>query len=184
MTFRALLYYDSRILVLNKPPRLVSQGTKFPNDTNIGNLLRAVQEKYSLEHDLYPVHRLDKVHLLQYDVLSILTRLKNTSGCLVFARTPSMARDLSNQFQTGSVKKSYLAVVRAGAKTFPTTSGDIVVPLSFNDGRTAVDTHGKMSATKWEVLDSSVSTVPGFLRDRYIYMHRLRIRYRCCNFSC
>lgn len=48
---------------------------------------------------VYPVHRLDRA----------------TSGALVFALSPGAARGLAAQFESGTVKKEYLAVVRGYA---------------------------------------------------------------------
>jgi RluA family pseudouridine synthase len=47
-----------------------------------------------------------------WDALRIVHRLdRETSGVLVFARSPEMARRLAEQFQSREVRKSYLAVV-------------------------------------------------------------------------
>lgn len=76
----------------------------------------------------------------------------------MLARSASAARQLSQQFQQKTVDKSYLALVRGGAKSFGQKSGEIRVPIHYNDGwATTQAKDGKYSATDWELVASSVS---------------------------
>jgi hypothetical protein len=84
-----------------------------------------------------------------------------------------MARELSQQFRTRAIEKTYLALVRGDAGRFPVKEGLIATSLSFDDGRVrvqvAADTASgaqaeeepgpgvKAARTAWEVLASSVS---------------------------
>lgn len=89
---------------------------------------------------------------------------KDTTGTLLLARTPQVARDLSQQFQHRTVHKTYLALVRAGRSTFPTPQGTIDARLTFDDGRVSVlqdkrKKHLDLSVealTGWELVASSV----------------------------
>ena len=79
---------------------------------------------------------------------------------MVFARTPAVARELSQQFQSKTVQKTYLALVRGGRKSFPDVQGEIREPLEFTDGRVSIGTtaQAKFAATDWELVGSSVRT--------------------------
>jgi 23S rRNA-/tRNA-specific pseudouridylate synthase len=82
-----------------------------------------------------------------------------------------MARELSQQFRTHAIEKTYLALVRGDARSFPVKEGLIAASLSFDDGRVRAQaaasddaraeeepgSGGKAARTAWEVLASSVS---------------------------
>jgi 23S rRNA pseudouridine1911/1915/1917 synthase len=99
-----VLYEDNHLLALNKPAGWASahfEGT----DETVDHLAKAyLKEKYAKPGQVFlgVVHRLDKP----------------TSGVLLFARTSKAAARLSEQFRSGAVEKTYLAVVRPtdGAK--------------------------------------------------------------------
>jgi 23S rRNA-/tRNA-specific pseudouridylate synthase len=110
-----------------------------------------------------PLHRLDKVSSiflipLPPILIGPCQRIQSTTGTLVLARTPPVARALSQQFQIRDVHKTYLALVRGGELSFPGTSGEIRAPLKFTDGRVSLAgaKAGKMAATDWQLLGSSV----------------------------
>jgi 23S rRNA-/tRNA-specific pseudouridylate synthase len=93
-----------------------------------------------------------------------------TTGALVIARAPQHARELSQQFASHTVSKSYLALVRAGS-SFPQPGSQGVVDdaLWVEDGHVSVAreharTRGsgraggvRAAQTEWEVLAKSVS---------------------------
>jgi 23S rRNA pseudouridine955/2504/2580 synthase len=86
------LYEDEDVLVLNKPPGLAVQGG--PDiAVHVDLLLSALQNKEGTRPRL--VHRLDR----------------ETSGCLVIAKTRFAAAALSKSFRTRSVRKIYWALV-------------------------------------------------------------------------
>jgi 23S rRNA-/tRNA-specific pseudouridylate synthase len=108
---------------------------------------------------------------------------QGTTGALVLARTKALARELSQQFRTRAIDKSYLALVHGDAGSFLAKEGLIDTSLRIDDGRVRVQAAasdngdgrgaqaalplavvdseplGKVAAarTKWEVLASSVS---------------------------
>jgi len=88
----AVLYEDREVLVLDKPAGLaVHKGSGL--DYGAIELLRAMRPEDSF---LELAHRLDR----------------ETSGCLVLARTPAALRLIQDAFQAGRVEKHYLALVR------------------------------------------------------------------------
>ncbi|HRD64726.1 MAG TPA: RluA family pseudouridine synthase [Candidatus Competibacter sp.] len=88
----AVLYEDRDCLVLDKPAGLaVHKGSGI--DFGVIELLRALRSR---EPFLELAHRLDR----------------ETSGCLVLARTPESLRLIQNALRTGRMEKRYLALVR------------------------------------------------------------------------
>ena len=95
-----ILYEDADLLVLNKPPGLVVHpGAGNPRHTLVNALLQhcgATLSGIGGEQRPGIVHRLDK----------------DTSGCLVVAKTDFAHAHLSRQFAGRTVAKTYLALVR------------------------------------------------------------------------
>jgi len=88
-----ILYRDADILVVHKPSGLLVH----PSPVDRHETRSVVTElKAELGQTVYPVHRLDKP----------------TSGLLVVALNSPAARNLSYQFETGQVAKTYMAIVR------------------------------------------------------------------------
>jgi 23S rRNA pseudouridine955/2504/2580 synthase len=87
-----VLYRDDEVIVLNKPPGLATQGGS-KTARHLDGLLDGLRFDY--EHRPKLVHRLDK----------------DTSGCLLLARTPRAATELSETFRSRKATKIYWAVV-------------------------------------------------------------------------
>ncbi len=88
----AILYEDQDVLVLNKPSGIpVHRGSR----VNFG-VIDAMRALRSNDRFLELAHRLDR----------------ETSGCLVFAKSSSALRLIHAAFQTGLADKRYLALVR------------------------------------------------------------------------
>jgi len=102
-----ILYRDEAIIAINKPSGLLVHRSPIDrHETRFAiQLLRDQIGQY-----VYPAHRLDKP----------------TSGVLLFALNPDVARSLAQSFQAHQVAKSYLAVVRG----FCADSGHIDHPLT------------------------------------------------------
>ncbi|MCB1362273.1 MAG: RluA family pseudouridine synthase [Rhodobacter sp.] len=88
-----VLWKDEHIIALNKPPGLPSQGGSGQGDRHVDGLAEALKFGYK-ERPLL-VHRLDK----------------DTSGVLLLARTPRVARRLSEAFRARTTRKIYWAIV-------------------------------------------------------------------------
>jgi 23S rRNA pseudouridine1911/1915/1917 synthase len=96
----AVLHEDRDLLVLDKRAGMVvhpARGT--PHSTVVNALLHRLGEGGRAGDRLGLVHRLDK----------------DTSGCLVVARTEAALSDLQAQFQGRTVEKIYLALVHGKA---------------------------------------------------------------------
>jgi 23S rRNA pseudouridine955/2504/2580 synthase len=89
----AVLWKDEHIIALNKPPGLPSQGGSGQGNRHVDALAEALRFGYKDKPAL--VHRLDK----------------DTSGILLLARTPRVARRLSEAFRARETRKIYWAIV-------------------------------------------------------------------------
>jgi 23S rRNA pseudouridine1911/1915/1917 synthase len=89
---------------------------------------------------VYTVHRLDK----------------DTSGVVLFAKTPEAHRELSLAFENNSVQKRYIAVIH-GVPSWNETSCDLpLVPNGDKKHRTIIDKYrGKKSLTFFRLLGSA-----------------------------
>jgi 23S rRNA pseudouridine1911/1915/1917 synthase len=84
------LFEDTHLIVLSKPPGLLSQGEK-KGDENLVDLLRA----HFGRNYVGLIHRLDR----------------NTSGIMIVAKRTKAAQRLTEDLQKGKVYRSYLAWV-------------------------------------------------------------------------
>lgn len=126
------IWEDESILVVNKPAGLLTiQDGYHPNLPNLLNLLTQVYGK------LWVVHRLDK----------------ETSGILIFSRTPEAHRLLNAAFRNRQVKKTYHAI-----SMYPPfwEEYECTLPLRVNGDRqhkTVIDEQrGKPAKTHFRVL--------------------------------
>ena len=120
-----VLYRDEAIVVVDKPSGLSVHRGDDQGSTFALNLTRNAIGQW-----VYPVHRLDRA----------------TSGVLVFALSSEHARALQESFQSRSVEKTYLALVRGT----PPASGVIDSPMAKREGGPDVE-----SITEYRTLFSS-----------------------------
>lgn len=93
-----ILYHDANLLVINKPPHLLSQASR---QQAVEHLIPAVQQLLPDCDLLHIVHRLDA----------------ETSGAIMLARNRHTAVYLSQQLREQRIKKQYLALC-AGTPTW------------------------------------------------------------------
>lgn len=128
-----LLYRDDHLVAVHKPAGLLVHRTGIDrNETRFAVQILRDQ----LGHHVYPVHRLDK----------------GTSGVLLFACNPEMARLLVQQFAEQKIDKRYWAVVRG----HPPEQGRIDHPLDRiqddYDKKTLVDAPAQAAVTDYQRL--------------------------------
>ena len=132
---QAVLYKDSDIIVLNKPPGLAVQGGSKIKQ-NIDAMLDYLKFDYAERPKL--VHRLDK----------------DTSGILLLARTRSAAAKLTEAFRSHETQKIYWAAVVGAPRP---TQGKIDMPLlkreSQRGERMERESLGKQAITYYRVLE-------------------------------
>jgi len=124
-----ILFENDDLLAVNKPEGLAAIPERLPGNKSLFEMLSAERAE-----KLYIVHRLDR----------------ETSGVIVFAQNAETHRWLNRQFESRSVRKTYLALVHGSV---PDDEGIIDAPLrQFGSGRVAVDPErGKASSTEFRV---------------------------------
>jgi 23S rRNA pseudouridine1911/1915/1917 synthase len=136
-----IIFEDSSIIVLDKPPGLVIHPAPgHQSRTLVHGLLHYCDDLSGIGGVLRPgiVHRLDK----------------DTSGLLVVAKNDSAHNFLSSQFKNSRVNKKYTALVHG----IPDNSeGTIDLPISRHPVKRkemAVSSKGKNALTIWKVRES------------------------------
>ncbi len=137
-----ILYEDSDIVVLDKPPGLVVHpGAGHSSGTLVHRLLARFPEMVSVGGQGRPgiVHRLDQ----------------GTSGIMVLARTSKAYLSLSQAFADRRISKTYLAIAYGH---FQQQQGRIETPIGRHPQRRkemTVRSSGRPSLTQYRVLDSA-----------------------------
>ncbi len=150
-----VLHHDHGILVVNKPPGLLSVPGKGADLADC--LMSRVQAAFP---EALLVHRLDR----------------DTSGVMVFALSPHAQRHLGLQFEKRQVKKAYLARVwgEMAEKT-----GTVDLPLAVdwpNRPRQKVDpAAGRPALTDWRVVRIENGTTRVRLYPHTGRSHQLRV---------
>jgi 23S rRNA pseudouridine1911/1915/1917 synthase len=105
-----IVYEDNHLLIVVKPPNLLTQGDATGDDCLVERMKRYVKEKYQKPGAVYLglVHRLDRP----------------VGGLVALARTGKAAARLSEQLRNHAMRRDYLAVV---------TGADIVPNGKFSD---------------------------------------------------
>ncbi len=145
-----ILLEDTQILVINKPPGVIVNRAESVKKSTLQDWMEAQSwygkwsgETYSEEDVALYRSRSGLVHRLD----------KDTSGVMVFAKTPSALLELMRQFHDRETQKTYLALVHG---KFSTQSGTVNLPLARNIGnreRFTVDPEGRESETEYKVLE-------------------------------
>lgn len=130
-----ILFIDAEALVLDKPAGLPVDTPKRGGDSVERRLAELTCGYKRLPTAM---HRLDQ----------------DTSGCLLFARHPSARAVYQQAFESGSVRKSYLAVL---AGLLPDGEGEIDLPLAKKSSaeagwRMVGSPDGQRAVTRWRRL--------------------------------
>jgi 23S rRNA pseudouridine1911/1915/1917 synthase len=134
-----VLYEDADLVVIDKPARVaVHPGAGISTGTVVHGLLHQVGDLSGIGGELRPgiVHRLDK----------------ETSGCLVVAKTEPALRELQAAFKSHRVEKRYLAIVHgdpADHGEFDTLHGRHPVHRKRFSSKVR---EGRRAVTRWRVV--------------------------------
>ncbi|MCS6960509.1 MAG: pseudouridine synthase [Pseudanabaenaceae cyanobacterium SKYGB_i_bin29] len=148
-----IVYQDRDIVVINKPPGLLS----VPGLHCVDSAFTRLKRQLVTEH-IYPVHRLDQA----------------TSGLLLFALNPQTQHQLAKNWHD-RVYKIYEALI---AKEITAEAGEINLPLGrIAPPRYGVVAQGKNSRTKFQVTDRGIPSrlilVPHTGRTHQLRVHCL-----------
>lgn len=140
----SIIYEDNHLLVVEKPPNVLSQGDR-TGDIDMLTLLKDdIKERYNKPGNVYLglVHRLDRP----------------VGGVMVFAKTSKSASRLSEEIRKREFQKIYMAVINGK----PSKEKDRLVHYLLKDNKTnrvsvvGQDTKGaKEAVLDYEVLDTS-----------------------------
>src|SRR5436190_14840329 len=103
-----ILYIDAEAIVIDKPAGLPVDMPRAGGDSVAA---RGEELKLGFQRPPVAMHRLDR----------------DTSGCLLFARNPKARVRFQKQFESGTVQKTYLAVVDG---ILDSANGVIDLPLA------------------------------------------------------
>ena len=130
-----ILFIDAEAIVLDKPAGLPVDEPRRGGDSIVARL---GELKCGFKRPPTPMHRLDQ----------------DTSGCLLFARSPKARAAFQKSFETRQVEKYYLAVV---GTVIDVEDGVIDLPLAKKSTAEAGwqmvgDRHGSPATTNWRRL--------------------------------
>jgi tRNA pseudouridine32 synthase/23S rRNA pseudouridine746 synthase len=135
MLSERILFIDGEAIVLDKPAGLPVDAPRRGGDSIAARL---DELKCGFKRPPTPMHRLDS----------------DTSGCLLFARSPKARVLFQHAFETRAVEKHYVAVV---ASEVAESEGVIDLPLAKRSSaeagwRMVADEHGAEATTRWRRL--------------------------------
>lgn len=129
-----LVHEDADLLVIDKPPGLLTIGTERERERTAYRLLWDYLAAHRPARRPFIVHRLDR----------------ETSGLLVFAKSPAAKRKLQQQFEARTAERGYLAVVEGQVEA---PQGTLESRLTQDRGlRVRAARSGKQAITHYRVL--------------------------------
>ena len=159
-----IIYDDPAFLAVNKPTNLLTVPGRGPDKQDC--LYHRVLEKFP---DALVVHRLDM----------------DTSGLILFARSPEAQRKLSLQFEKREIRKTYVAIVEG---VIEQNEGMVDYPMRKDMEQRLPPKHvvdcvrGKQAITEWEVLERTPSTTRVALYPKTGRSHQLRVHLLAIGF--
>ena len=161
----SIIHEDPAFLVLNKPAGLVVH----PGAGNAdGTLVNALLFHCAGLSIIGGVERPGIVHRLD----------KETSGCLIIAKTDSAHHSISAQFAGRKVKKTYLALVE-GIPRMPHGSIDAAIRRhAVHRQKMAVNERGRESVTKYRVVASSLGKTLMECQPQTGRTHQIRVHMK------
>ena len=140
----SVLYEDEHLIVVYKRPGLLTVPTRpESSETTVQSILRAYVRRQHPRNSVYVVHRLDR----------------ETSGVLVFARTPELQEYMRTYWRQLVTERTYIAVAEG---IFDQPEGTITSWLTEDRRTTRVyssptDNGGQKAITHYKVLKTSNS---------------------------
>ena len=152
-----IVHHDEAFFAVNKPTGLLSVPGRGPDKQDC--VYHRVLDQFP---DALVVHRLDM----------------ETSGLMLFARTPEAQRNISMQFEKREIHKTYVAIVEGMLEP---AAGMIDSPMRKDMEHRLPPKHiidfeqGKKAITKWKVLEREKNTTRVELYPQTGRSHQLRV---------
>lgn len=132
----SILYEDDRVLIVNKPPFIAVHPMGQTKNHTLSHYVAAHYEKNKQCTTVRPLHRLDR----------------NTSGCVLFAKTKEVQHQLTKQLENKQCKRIYVAIVEGIP---PQATGSFIQPIAIDPSspnRRCVSPEGDYARTDYTVL--------------------------------
>jgi 23S rRNA pseudouridine1911/1915/1917 synthase len=138
-----VIYEDRSVIVVDKPPGLLTMGTDSEKLNTLYAMLRAHANSRRPPERIFIVHRLDR----------------EASGLLVFAKTIEAKQYLQDQFKDHSAGRQYVAVVEGQVQPDRfTIKSHLAENAAFRVYTTRKTSAGKLAITHVRVLSRSAKT--------------------------
>ncbi len=158
-----VVYEDNHLLIVEKPPNLLSQGDATGDPSLYDEAKDYIKEKYQKPGEVYLglVHRLDRP----------------VGGLVALARTSKAASRLSDQLRTHAMQREYLAVVHGSDIAQSGTCTDWLLDESGTVRVVPQGTHNaKEAILHWETLGKQGDTALLHIRLETGRKHQIRVQ--------
>lgn len=138
----SVLYEDNDILVVNKQPGIISAPHKHDSKTNslLAEVNRYLYIRSKRNLGASPIHRLDR----------------DTSGVLLFAKSPRLAKRIKEEFKARKPERIYIAIVSGTLKRDRGTfRSNLATDKNLNVYSTKKPNEGKLAVTHFKVVTRS-----------------------------
>lgn len=156
-----ILYEDTDLLIVNKPPFIVVHPTKSHFDNTIANGVAYYFKQKGLKKKVRLVNRLDM----------------NTSGIVIIAKNPYAHNQISKQMRENKVAKYYYALVKGNVLKDKDTINAPIARLS-DDFVRVVHPSGKECITHYEVIKRLINTTYVKLKLDTGRTHQIRVHMK------
>ena len=159
-----IIYSDETLVAVNKSTGLLTVPGRGPDKQDC--VYHRLLEQFP---DALVVHRLDM----------------DTSGVMIFARSPEAQRHLNLQFEKRAMAKTYVAIVEG---LMELDEGMVDYPMRKDMGKRLPPVHlvdcvrGKKAVTEWKVLSRSETTTRVALFPKTGRSHQLRVHMQSLGF--
>jgi 23S rRNA pseudouridine1911/1915/1917 synthase len=134
-----IVYEDESLLVIDKPPGLLSMATDEEKERTAYRILNDYVQEQSPRARVFIVHRLDR----------------ETSGLMMFAKTEKVKHQLQDNWKDVILERSYMALVEGAVKD---TEGSIKTWLKESSTRTMYVSRpgeGVVAVTRYRVVEQT-----------------------------
>jgi len=147
-----IIFEDENLIVVNKPAGMVVHPGAGVSSGTLANALaykfKVQSSKFKVEDDLDERARIEQIK----SSVGIVHRLdKDTSGLIVVAKNETVHENLSEQFRSREVFKSYAALVHGEIEKNNGTIDGAIAREKHNRTKMAIRSHGRAALSLWRV---------------------------------